>query len=103
MGNSTKTLSNINGIITTTGTYINRSDTSTNTSWNNSTLSETQLFASHLNNNPLMKEGFKAVFSGFIREEFVKQTESGKEITNEDLRNIADKAAENFTEYLCKL
>lgn len=75
MGNSTKTLSNINGIMTTIGAYINDSNTCTNISWNNSTLSQTQLFANYLNNNSLMKEGFKTVFSGFIREEFVKQTE----------------------------
>lgn len=66
-------------------------------------LSESQLFAKYLKDNPLIKEGFKSLFSGFIREEFVKQTEAGKEVTNEDLRNIADKAAENFTEYLCRL
>ena len=72
-------------------------------SYSPSYLSETQLFAQYLNNNPLVKEGFKAMFSGYIREEFVKQTESGKEITNEDLRNIADEAAKKFTEYLCNL
>lgn len=36
-------------------------------------LSESQLFAKYLKDNPLIKEGFKSLFSGFIREEFVNK------------------------------
>mgnify|MGYP006271110481 CR=1 FL=1 len=66
-------------------------------------LTLTQRFANHLTENPLLKEGFKAMFSSYFREEFVRETKSVKEITNEDLRRIADQAAEKFTDYLCKL
>ena len=84
----------IKGWSTTTGTSATTS---------NGRLTYTKMFVQELENNPLLKEGFKSMFSSFFREEFVKETQSGKEITNEDLRRIADQAAEKFTDYLCKL
>jgi hypothetical protein len=91
----------VSGWGTTTGS--SNGFTEIGTSWNIPTLSCTKIFAQELEKNPLLKEGFKSMFSSFFREEFVKETESGKEITNEDLRRIADQAAEKFTDYLCKL
>lgn len=93
-------MNNIGNWTISTGTPVN------NIAWDTpppQVLTLTQRFANHLTENPLLKEGFKAMFSSYFREEFVKETKSGKEITNEDLRRIADQAAEKFTDYLCKL
>jgi len=83
------------GTATTTGNII----------WNETPapMTYTQLFARRLKEDSLLKEGFKAMFSVYIRKEFAEQIKSGQEITNEDFRKVADKAAENFTEYLCNL
>ena len=94
-----------NSSITNTGNWtISTGTAANNITWSSTQVwTVTQIFANHLNENPLLKEGFKAMFSSYFREEFIRETKSGKEITNEDLRRIADQAAEKFTDYLCKL